>query len=78
LSGVNDKLWDRIRDRLDRRVMTRYEYAALSRYWRVRRYGRRHAYAHGDRLIREAEQRLVFAVGLGIATQKWRPLICAR
>lgn len=68
-------VWDRIRERMEKRSMTRWEYAALHRYWRVWRYHRRHAHAHGDRLLRLAEYELVRAVTMAHIAEKWAPAI---
>lgn len=74
---LNDTVWDRIRERMEKRSMTRFEYAALARYWRVRRYRRRHAHAHGDRLLRVAENDLARAITMAYIAEKWAPAIRA-
>jgi len=54
--------------------MTRYEYAALARYWRVRRRAMRYG-AHHERQLRRAEEDLARVVTLAFIAEKWAPTI---
>jgi hypothetical protein len=76
---LNSTVWLRLRERMDARSLTRYEYAALARYWRVRRRAVRrsltHAHSHYGRDLRIAEENLACAVTVAYVAEKWRPAI---
>jgi hypothetical protein len=79
---LNDRVWDRIRERMEKRSMTRFEYTALARYWRVRRRAMRqsqrsHPHAHHGRLLRRAEEDLARAVTMAYIAEKWAPTMRA-
>ena len=73
-SPLTATVWDRIRDRMERRAMTRYEYAMLARYWRVRRRAMRFG-VHHERQLRRAEEDLARAVAMAYIAEKWAPTI---